>query len=776
MSVFGVTLRQFRLAAGLTQEELAEHSGVSVRAIGYLENGQTRRPNRRTAMLLAKALDLDDLAADQLVQAARLCVPVRAEADEAEDQAARRAQVAGESAIVPRQLPAALAQFAGRTAELNTLDHCLEQASGAGADGAVVISAIGGMPGVGKTALALRWAHRVSWRFPDGQLYVNMRGYDPSGPSVDAAEVICRFLEALGVTPDRFPADRDGQAGLYRSLLAGRRMLIVIDNAQDAVQVRPLLPGTPGCLVLVTTRSPLVGLAVGGAQVLPLDVLTESEAAELLSARLGAGRVAAEPQAVAALVRLCARLPLALAVVAARAAASGWPLAALAAELADARGRLGALSTGDAASDVQAVFSWSYSQLSAAAARVFPLLGVHPGPDVSEAAVASLAGLPVSQAQAALRELVGVGLITEHVPARYVLHDLLRAYATDQARACESSSDRRAATRRMMDHYLHTAAAAARTLRSAQDLPTLAPPSLGVSLEHIIGGRQAQGWFDAEHKTLLALTRQAASEGFENHALLIPWTLVTVLERDGHWHDLASVQHHWHDLVSSLHIALACAERLDDLAGVARTNIHLGRVRHRLGQTDLARAHLARAAELSRRLNDPAAEARAHLALAVVVQCELQLSESLALCLRGLELAEAAGDLSLQAVACNNAGYTHAMLGDLVPGLNYCLRSLDLLRQVGDPYLEAGTLDSLGYIYHQQGGHDQAATSFLRAVALFRQLGDRLPAARSLSQLGDAYHALGANIAAQNARQQALSILGGLAHPEATAIRDRLRS
>jgi tetratricopeptide (TPR) repeat protein len=585
--------------------------------------------------------------------------------------------------------------------------------------------------------------------------------------------VIRQFLGALGMTPERIPADCDGQAGLYRSLLAGRRMLIVADNAQDAAQVRPLLPGAPGCLVLVTTRGSLAGLAVGGARVLLLDVPNESEAAELLSARLGAGRVAAEPQAVAALVRLCARLPLALAVVAARAAGSGWSLAALAAELADARGRLGALSTGDAVSDVQAVFSWSCSQLSAVAARVFPLLSVHPGPDVSAAAAASLAGLPLSQAQAAMRELAGVGLLTEHVPGRYVLHDLLRAYATDQAWACQSSFGRRAAARRMLDHYLHTAAAAAQALCPAHDLPALEPPPFGVSPERIAGGRQAQAWFGAEHKILLALTRQAASEGFDDHARLIPWTLLTVLDRDGHWHDLPSSQHHWHDLISYQHIALACAERLDDLPGLARTHLHLGQIRHRLGQAGLARAHLARATELSRRLSDPAAEARAHIALAMVQY--KQVPKSLASSLRGLELAEAAGDLTLQAKACNNAGYSHALLGDLVPGLTYCQRAQDLLRQVGDPYLEAHTLDSLGYIYHQLGGHDQAATSFRQANGLFRQIGDLLPAARSLSQLGDAYHAADKNIAAQDAWQQALGILDELDCPEATALRDRLR-
>jgi tetratricopeptide (TPR) repeat protein/transcriptional regulator with XRE-family HTH domain len=772
MNPFGVTLRQFRLVAGLTQEELAECSGVSVRTISNLENGRIRRPNRRTVLLLAKALHLEDPAANQLVQAARPWPGVPSEAQGAghavrtrpAHPGAGRDQVAGEPAIVPRQLPPALAQFAGRAAELDTLDQWLEQASGNGADAAVVISAIGGMPGIGKTALALRWAHRVAGRFPDGQLYVNLRGYDPSGQPAGAAEVVRRFLGALGVAPERIPADCDGQAGLYRSLLAGRRMLIVADNARDAAQVRPLLPGSPGCLVLVTTRGPLAGLAAAdGARVLTLDVLTETEAAELLSARLGAARVAAEPQAVAALVELCARLPLALAVVAARAAASGWSLAELAAELVSVKGRLGALAAGDDAADVRCVFSWSCAQLSPAAERLFPLLGVHPGPDISAAAAASLAGLLPPQAQAALRELADVSLVTEHVPGRYMQHDLLRAYAADWAAG--PTFDGQAGARRMLDHYLHTAAAAAYALNPVQDLPALGPPQWAVPPERITDGRQAQAWFGAEHKVLLAVTRQAADGGFDDYAQLIPWTLATYLDRGAHWHDLAGSQQ----------IALTCAERLGDLAGQTRAHLHLGQVRLRLGQLGQARTHLTRAAELARQLGDPVAEAHAHLGLGVI-QCERELPEALASSLRGLALAEAAGNVSMQTKACNNLGYLYAVFGDVGQGLAYCRQALDLLRQAGNPFLEAHTLDSLGYIYRQLGDRDQAAASYRRAIGLFREIGDRIPAAQSLNHLGDACRAADDDLAARDAWQQALIILDELAHPEAAVIRDKLRS
>jgi transcriptional regulator with XRE-family HTH domain/tetratricopeptide (TPR) repeat protein len=647
----GLWLRRRREAAMLTQEELAERAGLSVRAVGDLERG-SRRPYPRSVRLVVGALGLHERVAGELVAQYRaiqdgesgpkgpLGLADSAGSGPASADIERRQAGGGP---VPAQLPAAVAQFAGRADELATLDRWLGQPADDSAGDGVVISAIGGMAGVGKTALALRWAHQVAGRFPDGQLYVNLQGYGPSAQSLTAAEVVRRFLGALGVAPARIPADCNEQVRLYRSLLARRRMLIVADNARDVTQVRPLVPGAPGCLLLVTTRGPLTGLAAAdGARVLTLDVLSDAEAAGLLSARIGADRVVAEPEAVADLVRLCGRLPLALVIAAARAAESGWPLAALAAELADARGRLGALTVSDAAADVQAVFSWSYSRLSGDAARAFRLLGIHPGPDISSWAAASVAGLPPREARAALRELAGVSLVIERDPGRHTLHDLLRTYAADQARECETSVEHRAAARRMLDHYLHTAATAARALDPAHEILPVGPPQRGVTPERIADSRQAQAWFEAEHKVLLAVTAQAAAAGFSEHALQLPFTLVTFLDRGGHWHDL----------VASQHAALACAERLGDLAAQAQARFNIGRAYARLGQNDDAEEHLAEAIELARFLKDPAAEARAYLGLSVIDVH--QPAKSISCSLRALELAEAASDLRLVATACNN--------------------------------------------------------------------------------------------------------------------------
>jgi DNA-binding SARP family transcriptional activator len=347
--------------------------------------------------------------------------------------------------VVPRQLPAPVRDFVGREAELAALTGFLDHAVSS-MSARLVISAIGGMAGIGKTALAVHWAHQVVDRFPDGQLYVNLRGFHPSGKPMSSDEAVRGFLDALQVPVEQIPASPDAQAGLYRSLLAGRRMLVVLDNARDAGQVRPLLPGSPGCLVLVTSRSQLSGLiAIEGTYALALDVLTEAEARELLARRLGTARIDAEPGGAAELIGLCARLPLALAIAAGRASARPrFPLSALA-ELADSRRRLDALDAGDAAASVQAVFSWSLDSLTAPAERMFALLGLHPGPDITIPAAASLAGIPPPQAGQALDELTEAHLIAEHSPGRYAMNDLLRAYAAEQARNHDSDTGRRAA-------------------------------------------------------------------------------------------------------------------------------------------------------------------------------------------------------------------------------------------------------------------------------------------------------------------------------------------
>jgi DNA-binding SARP family transcriptional activator len=346
---------------------------------------------------------------------------------------------AGRARVVPRQLPGIAAHFTGRVAELAELDRMLKEARDQ-EPGTVVISAIGGSAGVGKTALAVRWAHRVAGQFPDGQLYVNLRGFDPSGSPAEAAEVILRFLEALGVPAEWIPADLPGQTALYRGLLAGRKLLIVLDNARDEQQVRPLLPADPGCLVLVTSRNTLTGLAAAeGARLLPGHVLPPAIARQMLTACLGRQRAETDPVAIAEIARLCAYLPLALSVAAARAAARpGLPLAAVATELRADRSRLDALDTGDPTVSVRDAFSWSYQGLSDLARRMFRVLGLHPGHDFSAAVASSLAGISQAETDRSLAELTRAHLLAEHRPGRYTFDSLLHVYAAEQAATADT--------------------------------------------------------------------------------------------------------------------------------------------------------------------------------------------------------------------------------------------------------------------------------------------------------------------------------------------------
>ncbi len=554
----GVWLRHQRRAAGLTQEELAALSGLGVRTIGDLERG-VRSPYPRSLRLVTSALGFSEIAADELVASYRVAengVTMRprqadnghwAELPSASlDTNLRRTDPI--PAVMPRQLPAGNDYFVGREAELAILDRLAEAPR---VSGAVMISVICGMAGVGKTALALRWAHQIARQFPDGQLYVNLRGYGPGRRHADPVPVVRSFLGALGVAPEWIPPDPESQAGLYRSVLAGKRVLIVADNARDASQVRKLLPGASGCLVLVTSRSPLTSLAAAeGAHVLNLGVPTETEAAQLLSARVGGERVAAEPAAVSALIDACGRLPLALAVVAARAAESGWGLTSLAAGLTDARGRLSLLEQCDPAVSVGAVFSWSYRQLNRRSARVFRLLSVHPGPELSVPAVASLAGLPSGPALAALRDLADVSLIAEPVPGRYVLHDLLRAYAAAQAKVHHAGEELQAAFSRLLDYYLHTASAASRALDPGEEPTMLEPARRGVVPEVITDVDQALAWFAAEHKVLLAMIAHIAEPTLARYAMRQSRAMASFLERNGQFHELADSQQ----------VALACAE------------------------------------------------------------------------------------------------------------------------------------------------------------------------------------------------------------------------
>jgi DNA-binding SARP family transcriptional activator/tetratricopeptide (TPR) repeat protein len=668
------------------------------------------------------------------------------------------------AAPVPRQLPAPARHFAGRVAELEVLAGLLEEAADMG--GTVVVSAIDGTAGIGKTALAVHWAHRVADRFPDGQLYVNLRGFDSGGQAMAPAEAVRGFLDAFAVSPERIPADLEAQAALYRSLLAGKRVLVVLDNARDTGQVRPLLPGTPGCLVLVTSRNQLSGLvAAEGAHPLTLDLLSEAEAHQLLARRLSPDGVAAEPHAVEEIITRCARLPLALTIVAARAAAHPhFPLQALAGELRDSRDRLNALADGDSAADMRAVFSWSYQALTPEAARLFRLLGLHPGPDISAAAAASLAGVPLLQVRPLLAELARAHLIVEHTPGRYTFHDLLRAYATEQAHTTDTDDERHAASRRMLDHYLHTAYTADRLLNPHRDPITPPPSHPGVIPETPTGHGQDLEWFTTEHPVLLTAIHHAAHTGFDTHTWHLAWALSTFLDRRGHWYDWAITQQ----------IALAAALRLGDLEGQAHAHRELATAYRGLGRLDDAHAHLRHALDLNGQVDSCAGQARTRYILSLVFERRGRYREALDHANQALDLYRAADHGPGQANALNSVGWSHAQLGDHLQALAACQQALTLHQGLGNPAGEAATWDSLGYAHHHLGHHPQAITCFQHALHLVRSLGERCNEAEVLTHLGDTHHAAGHPGAARDAWRHAQDILDELDHPNADEVRAKL--
>jgi DNA-binding SARP family transcriptional activator/tetratricopeptide (TPR) repeat protein len=663
----------------------------------------------------------------------------------------------------PRQLPAAVAGFTGRSAELAALTRMLDQAGG---PGTVVISAIGGTAGVGKTALALHWAHQVAHRFPDGQLHVNLRGYDPSGTPASPAEAIRAFLDALGVPPGQVPASTEAQAGLYRDLLADRRMLIVLDNARDERQVRPLLPASPASLVLVTSRSQLGGLAAAeGARPLVLDVLTQAEAADMLTARLGADRSAAEPDAVDRIARLCACLPLALAVAAARAdTRPGFPLAALAEEFADAAGRLDALDTGDPAGSVRAVFSWSYEQLPPDAARMFRLLGTHPGPDVTVPAAASLAGIAEADARRQLGGLARAHLIAEHVPGRYAFHDLLRAYAAEQADHTDSQDERAAAIGRALDHYLHTAARAALLLTPSKEPVELAPLRTGAVAGQPADFPQALAWFEAEHQVLLAAVSLAAGSGSDRHAWQLPWAMASFLQARGHWQEWAATQR----------TAVTAATRLDDTAGQAVSCRLLASAYSNLGDLDQARRHFGSSLSLYGRLGDRLGQARTQQGLSVLAERQGRYAVALRHDERALRLYQASGDIAGQAISLNAVGWDYALLGDYEQARAFCRQAVSLCAESGHRRIEGDAWDSLGYAEHHLGNLDDAVACYQRALSLYREVGDLFYEAETLTRLGDSRHAAGDFAHALDAWQQALAIFEDLQHPQAAQVRVKL--
>jgi tetratricopeptide (TPR) repeat protein len=676
--------------------------------------------------------------------------------------------VTGEGSV-PAQLPADVRAFTVRDAELAALDALLPQPAGTGGHPAgpkiPVVCAVTGPGGVGKTALVVRWSHRVRDQFPDGQLHVNLRGYDPDQP-VTSDAALAGLLYALGAGPD-IPAGLEARAAVYRSLLDGRRVLVVLDNAVSAAQVRPLLPGTPDAMTVITSRDQMAPLAVEGALTLRLDPLVPAEAHALLTRRLGAGRIAAEPAAAEQITAACAGLPLALVIVAARAATNpAFPLSVVAAELTSAGHRLNAMTAGDTLSDVRTAFSWSYQELPALAARVWRQFSLHPGPDLTAPAAASLTGLPLAAVRPLLSSLTQANLLAEHQPGRYAFHDLLREYATELTLGTDTAPVRQAAVRRLLDYYVHTAHAAARRLNPSREpvaLP-LTRPASGADPGYFDDGGQARDWFTAEHHALLSAQRLADDAGQHVIAWQLAWSLSTYLRRAGLIYDR----------ISAWQTALAAAERLGHPAAQAQAHRVLGQSLVRAGaDAGEVDTHLETALTLSHQAGDRTGEADTYATLDYVWSERGEHDRALHYARRGLACYETLGNQLGQAACLNSIGLSLIALSRYQEAIGWCERALAIQQKVGSPDSGA-TLDSLGVAYYKLGDHGRAMECYRQALVPYRVVGDRFEEASTLANLGDAQLAAGQQEEARASWHQALGIFTALGHPVAAGVQARL--
>lgn len=612
-----------------------------------------------------------------------------------------------EQRVVPRQLPLAVRDFTGRADYLIALDRLLTSEDDTGGAGTAVISAVGGSAGIGKTTLAVHWAHRVQHHFPDGTLYVNLHGYGPD-TAVKPGEVLDGFLHALGTPPERMPTGVEAQSGLYRSLLAGRRMLVVLDNANSPEQIRPLLPAGPRCMVIVTSRASLTGLVITeGASRLTLDLLTEPEARELVSGIIGR-RAEAEPEAVLDLIRLCARLPLALRIAASRIAAHPYTMVAdIVAELSDDHRRLDMLSqTGDERSAVRAVFDWSYQRLRADQARLFRRLGLHPGPDLSLHAAAAIAGLVPAETRRLLNMLAETHLIEQTAADRYRFHDLLRAYAADQARKQDSARDLDQARESVLTWYAHTAYLCDELAFPAHHrlpLRLIAP----VPLTSISGRSQALDWLTVEQANLLAALRQAADLHLHHHVFHLAEStrfLFLLGSRDKRLH--------------AVNAALAEAHYTGDRAAKARfRNFRCNTfwyMRHWEEAWADARCALTLARDLDDRLDQVSA-----LAYLGLLCCEQdRFEEALQYLNEALPLSRNIDTGRSEAVVLANLSDACMSIGRYHQAINHGERDVALRRRIADLDGEVGALVRLARARQGLDQHEMAIALCREAMAI----------------------------------------------------------
>ena len=708
---FGQLLRRLRVEAGLTQEELAEAAGLSPRSVSDLERGIHPTARKDTAQLLAQALGLTGPARTVFEAAARGRPPADA-------------VPAGGVAAATRTLPRDVTSFTGREAELREL----MAASAEGVHPVLGIHALGGMAGIGKTALAVHAAHRLAARFPDGQIFLPLHGHTPGQRPVEPVDALASLLLMIGVPAERIPPGLTARMAVWRDRVAGQQLLLVLDDAAGSDQVRPLLPGHGASLVLVTSRRHLTTLE--DARAVSLDTLPSSDAAGLL-VRLAA-RAGLDPgdPAVAEITRLCGYLPLAIGMLARQLHHHpAWTPADVAADLADARDRLELIAAED--TSVAAAFDLSYQDLSPDQQRLFRRIGLHPGTDVDARSAAALDDTDAGPARRNLAALYDHYLLTEPAHGRYRMHDLIREHARALA-AADPTPERDAALGRLLDYYLEAARSAAGRL--PQD--------------------EALAWLEAERASVHAAADYAAAHGRPGQACGLSEAMSEFFRRQGHW-----------DQALALHgTALEAARRAGDQRAEASALSHIGRIRHWSGERPAAIAAYTRALELYRDLGDGPAEASTVYQLGVLQYYLDDYPAADADLARALELYQNLGDRLGVAATLRELGIVRALSGDLNAAAARLEQSLELYGDLDDPIGEAKTLMDLGEVQSDTGDYPAATANLTRALGFCRDLGDRPVEANVLKVLGKVQYQAGLYPAARESLTRALELCRELGH------------
>ncbi|MFD6532129.1 helix-turn-helix domain-containing protein [Streptomyces sp. NPDC060184] len=730
----GRLLREARQRSLHTLEQLAELSGVSVRAISDMERGKSL-PRQATLGELMDALDLGEDERRRLVQAS-----------------------ARNTWQVPQQLPPDLAAFRGREEVLRAVHGYTDQVAEHG--GHVVISAIGGMAGVGKTALAVHWAHQVADRFPHGQLYVNLRGFEHADKPLDPGEALGGFLRALGVPSGDIPLGTDERGVQFRERTKSRRLIVVLDNASSAEQVRPLLPASTGCLTIVTSRNQLPGLsAAEGASLVSLDVWTEAEALAALAARIGEERCRAEPEGAAQLVALCGYLPLAVAVVGVQLSAEPrMPLRLAVRELREARPRLDGLAVADHRVDVRIVFSRSYQALTPGTARFFRYLAVHPGPAVTAQAAASLADVELGQARRHLRELTSASLLSRDSDGRYVLHDLIRAYGAELVD--QEKDDRLGAETRLLDYLRHNAYTVNAFIgQDPYQLPNVPLP--GVVHVEMDNREEGLDWYRLEEATAAAALRTLDNPLLRRHRIdvTLEWVVYNTL-----------VAGRWPEEITTARMALDASLALDDPVAVVRICYNLARALVETGHSEEADEPLDLLLRHLHRLS-PEQQARAERNLGWLRVRQERHGEALRHTRRALVLARSLDHREEIGRVLTHESWCLALLGRHQEALAKSEETLEVLREVGDRRNEAAVWDTIGYVQQRMGDLDAAVAGYRTALHIFEELSDDYMRAEVLDNLASAQLELGETEDARTSWTGAADLFGVLRVARAAEMR-----